>query len=168
MPVVDKIEREKMAAKACRICGDIKSGDSFHKGSRRCKECHRAYCRDYYHANKVQRKPLKKRPTEDQKERKRKAAYLRRFGITEEQRDAMLAMQGGVCAICLGDSPNGPSWCTDHDHSCCPEKARSCGKCIRGILCFRCNTLLGHAKDSTATLLNAVDYLERWCVNVGR
>ena len=32
--------------------------------------------------------------------------------------------------------------CIDHDHSCCPE-SRSCGQCIRGVICSGCNTMLG-------------------------
>lgn len=34
----------------------------------------------------------------------------------------------------------------DHDHRCCPGE-RSCGKCIRGVLCTRCNTYLGHLEQ---------------------
>lgn len=37
--------------------------------------------------------------------------------------------------------------CVDHDHKCCAGN-RSCGKCIRGLLCRQCNLLLGVAKDN--------------------
>jgi len=34
----------------------------------------------------------------------------------------------------------------DHDHSCCPGQ-RSCGKCVRGVLCTRHNTYLGYLEN---------------------
>lgn len=45
----------------------------------------------------------------------------------------------------------------DHDHNCCPTI--SCGKCVRGVLCSRCNTMLGFALDSVTRLENAIGYL---------
>jgi hypothetical protein len=32
----------------------------------------------------------------------------------------------------------------DHDHTCCGR--RSCGACIRGVLCQRCNTMIGYVE----------------------
>jgi hypothetical protein len=78
----------------------------------------------------------------------RKYALLRRFNITAEQYDAMLADQGGLCALCsLPERARHQSGklkllAVDHDWSCCPG-SRSCGKCVRGLLCFSCNVTLG-------------------------
>lgn len=87
--------------------------------------------------------------------------YQRKYKITLEQRDEMLAVQGGVCKVCGSPDPRGRDWHTDHDHSCCPSRT-SCGECIRGILCGPCNTLLGWAKDDTAILQAAIAYLTKW------
>jgi hypothetical protein len=55
----------------------------------------------------------------------------------------MLESQEYACA--MGGEPfvDGQSVCIDHDHACCPEEKRSCGRCVRGLLCVSCNTALG-------------------------
>lgn len=50
----------------------------------------------------------------------------------------------------------------DHDHTCCVGE-KSCGMCIRGLLCKRCNQLLGIAQDDPHYLpLFLVEYLASW------
>jgi hypothetical protein len=49
------------------------------------------------------------------------------------------------CELCgrrLSRKSNVARPCIDHDHTCCPGE-RSCGKCIRGVLCMQCNTNIG-------------------------
>lgn len=65
-----------------------------------------------------------------------------RHGITTAQRDAILAGQGGKCAICQKDMAS-VRVALDHDHACCSERNWSCGGCIRGVLCTPCNLRLG-------------------------
>lgn len=82
-----------------------------------------------------------------------------KYGITIEQYEELLAKQKGGCAIC-GDIEchTGKSLAVDHDHRCCPGN-RSCGKCVRGILCNHCNNGLGKFKDDPMLLLKAMEYL---------
>lgn len=84
----------------------------------------------------------------------------RKFGITREEADRRLQEQGG-CAVCGVESPGGKHWSIDHDHACCGTQA-TCGKCIRGILCNRCNVMLGMALDNAETLRSAANYLEAY------
>ena len=46
----------------------------------------------------------------------------------------------------------------DHDHTCCPGR-RSCGKCVRGILCARHNLLIGQFENIAPHLTWVVGYL---------
>ena len=81
------------------------------------------------------------------------------YHMSREQYEALLAKQNGGCAICGGQNADHRKLAVDHDHNCCPGEKRSCGKCIRGLLCSRCNHCLGHAKDSVEILESAIQYL---------
>ena len=97
----------------------------------------------------------------EDKARWHRAHYWVRYGITEARYNQMLADQGNACAICRTPFGN-QRVCIDHDHSCCPVPAsghtRSCGRCIRGLLCVRCNTWLGWMETYGSTVSA---YLER-------
>jgi hypothetical protein len=70
----------------------------------------------------------------------------------------MLRIQNGVCAICGGVNSNGENLSIDHDHNCCPT-VKSCGSCIRGLLCGDCNRGIGLLKDSIENIRRAESYL---------
>lgn len=77
----------------------------------------------------------------------------RKYGLTPADWTFMFGMQGAACAICRNPSPGSKrGWHTDHDHRT--------GK-VRGILCHKCNVLLGAAVDSPAILELAKAYLRR-------
>lgn len=92
------------------------------------------------------------------RENVRRINLKHRYGVPEEELLEILVNQGGGCGICGGltDGPQG--WHVDHDHSCCPG-TRSCGACIRGILCSRCNLAIGLFKDNPQALRRAWEYL---------
>lgn len=94
--------------------------------------------------------------------------YLRRqnetrlerlFGVTPDRYSKMLRAQKGGCAICGGPNSRGRKFAVDHDHSCC-SGVRSCGRCVRGLLCDSCNHGLGKFRDDPALLLRAARYIE--------
>jgi hypothetical protein len=87
-----------------------------------------------------------------------------RYGLTPDAYDALLAAQGGRCAICGTDDPKGSrvsKWTVDHDHACCPG-AKSCGRCVRGLLCGPCNRGIGQFNDDPFVAEAAAAYLRRY------
>jgi len=65
------------------------------------------------------------------------------------------------CSICQSSKPGVMSWNVDHDHECC-SGSKSCGKCIRGILCHLCNKGIGLLGDDPVLLTSAISYLESY------
>ena len=88
----------------------------------------------------------------------RRAIYLtesaRKYGITAEKFAALMASQEDACATCRklfdwSDKQTKPH--IDHCHD---------SKRVRGILCNRCNTVLGLVTDNGALLSSLVEYLK--------
>jgi hypothetical protein len=82
------------------------------------------------------------------------------YGIGADRYTAILAAQGGGCAICGGTNESGRAMAVDHDHRCCPGQ-RACGNCVRGLLCSNCNMGIGLLQDNPARLDAAAAYLRR-------
>ena len=78
-----------------------------------------------------------------------RARWLRRYGLSLADYDAMLARQGGVCGICKRQS--GIRLCVDHCHAT--------GR-VRGLLCRTCNSGLGFYQDDPRLTRAATAYLE--------
>jgi len=80
----------------------------------------------------------------------------RKYGLSAQACEELLRRQDGLCAIC--GLALGESFHVDHDHSCC-RGVGSCGQCIRGLLCMRCNPGLGAFNDNPDLLMKAAEYL---------
>jgi hypothetical protein len=143
------------STKVCTKCEQVKPLSEFPtyttppyragKPREGCKPCMRAYARQLY---------------QDAQGRARETArHLRRFYGLDANRYDALVPQDGRCPICQEASPAGLQ--VDHDHQCCPGE-RSCGKCVRGLLCGPCNRALAQMRDDPQRLRRAAAYLETW------
>jgi len=84
------------------------------------------------------------------------------YKLEEDAYNEMLRRQQNRCLICgllFDEKIKLKKTCIDHDHACCPG-AKSCGQCIRGIICYACNTMLGFAKDNSEILQAGSNYLK--------
>lgn len=86
------------------------------------------------------------------------------YKITLDDYNKMLEEQNGMCALPSCETTkesSGKYLHVDHDHNCCPGK-KSCGKCVRALLCSVHNSMLGFGHDSPQELREGADYLERY------
>ena len=84
------------------------------------------------------------------KKSNKKSRYTK-YGITEQKYIDLFNAQEGCCAICGTHQANlVKSLAIDHCHS----KGH-----VRGLLCTKCNLLLGYANDNEEILLAAINYL---------
>lgn len=142
------------------LCATCRERQRQHAGTSYCRPCASADQLRRYRAD-PERPNARKREDRKNNPEKYRAKYLARYGLTTEQFDLMVIAQGGGCAICgaRGDLH------VDHDHACCPQKLRSCGNCVRGLLCMSCNNGLGRFRDDTVLLTGAATYLYRSLAN---
>jgi len=77
---------------------------------------------------------------------------LKVYGLTVDGYNKMFSKQKGCCAICLKHQ-------TDLKETLHVDHCHETGK-IRGLLCFRCNSMLGKCGDNTEILKSAIEYLK--------
>lgn len=164
-----------LVTKPCTRCGGSRSRRTYKQGAKKgkqywyCTPCAVSRMRKWKEDNPeryvghktVHAANMRARTKTDPqwaKERQLKKMYR----MSLDDFDRLLAEQGGVCAVCRTDTPGGAgTWQVDHDHACCSGRT-SCGKCVRGLLCFSCNQALGLVRDSREILQSLDSYLEKF------
>lgn len=132
-----------------RICTTCKNEPAAY-GGYQCKLCATERVRAWYADNKERAKANSFR-----------SRLKTQYSITLEQYTELLVAQDYKCAICGRPEDENPTrLCIDHDHSCCPSSKKSCGKCVRGLLCRMCNTVIGYYQDNPEIAKAMVNYLE--------
>lgn len=147
-------------SKRCPTCGQTKPASEFAKDtarpdgmSSRCRLC-RKRSDDLYRMKPETRQRERAYRASEQGRQVERRKRCRRFGLSVDDYEQMLAEQLGVCAIC-GAAPEGKRLAIDHDH----QTGR-----VRGLLCTFCNIALGGFRDSPELLGRAISYLAN-CAN---
>jgi hypothetical protein len=99
-------------------------------------------------------KAYQRRKLDPDYKRKQANNLLRwKYGMTIEEFDTLLKLQGQCCSICKSETPVGSrgGFCVDHCHDT---------KAIRGLLCGNCNMAIGHFRHDPELLRSAIAYLQ--------
>lgn len=149
-----------MKTKVCRDCGECKHITSYHKTGRSdlnrrclyCKPCAKVRNAAHYQANLEERRAGIKRWREEHPHYWASSTY----GISEDEVQARIDAQNGVCAICKRPESwkdgNGNVKRLAFDH--CHQTGE-----LRGLLCQACNMAIGNMQDDVERLENAIEYL---------
>lgn len=161
--------------KICVRCDVKQPRSEFRSDKRRsdgkfpyCASCWRTYVGGQswaQHKKKLAARKASKAPV-DLYAKHRNQHLRQTFNMTPEEYEHLLSEQGYRCQICrmhVDDITHGSKYrrsalAVDHDHQCCPG-SRSCGLCVRGLLCSPCNTLIGMARDDSSILIAAAEYV---------
>jgi hypothetical protein len=149
-------EGQEVRGKPCTVCKTHKPLDHFPTRGRskwsgnviispHCKPCTYVNNRAWQAKNKA---------------KIRDTAFYRNYGITLDEYNAILASQGGVCAICKGVEIVAIEYRTGVPRNLAVDHCHSTGT-IRGILCSSCNQGIGHFRDSAEILAAAAEYLAK-------
>jgi Recombination endonuclease VII len=135
---------------ACFTLYRGKNGKSMYR-RKVCDSCRSAQSSAKYHSDPVYRARLKQNQRRSQnkhrekiREKDRNRLLVWKYGITLAQKNKLLELQGGRCAVCRSSNPGARGWQTDHDQ----KYENETGKVkVRGIICQPCNLTLGVAKE---------------------
>lgn len=120
------------------------------------------YIKSYAEKNKNKIAEYRKTYNKERISQEKDSYLKRKYNITLYQYQELLQKQDNLCSLCKKKCSSNKSLSVDHDHSCCSEK-KSCGKCIRGLLCIMCNRNIGWVENISIAVINY--YLEMGIVN---
>lgn len=84
----------------------------------------------------------------------------RHHGLTRDQYFEIIDRQQNLCGLC--EEPLEGRTTIDHDHNCCTyDDNKSCGKCVRGVIHFRCNISLISVEKDSKFGKKAMKYLQK-------
>jgi len=137
------------------------NGERIRSNQRKYREEHREHTRkksrDFYYSHKLEQDLKCKQYDLEHLEERRDRTLDVLYGITQLDYERIYSMQGGKCAICGKEetarackSSRPKRLSVDHNHKT--------GE-IRGLLCNRCNTAIGHLQENPVTLINAANYI---------
>ncbi len=151
--------------KTCSMCKRILSLSSYYKAKKNkdgyfghCKECQKTKSHDFYIKNKEKRNKQTRVWRKSNPKRLKtieRRATLKKHGVALEEYEFLLKRCGNRCVICNEKETRKNQYgitplSVDHDHKT--------GK-IRGLLCNRCNRVLGMVKDDLNILTEMKSYL---------
>ena len=145
--------------KECSTCHASKPVEEFPFKNRargwrrgRCFPCQAAYWRENRARDPEKHRQSVRAYRARNPEKYRADGRKRYYGLSVEDTAAMLEAQQHKCGICACEIHDGfDGFCVDHDHAS--------GR-IRGLLCRKCNVLLGMAGDRPEVFAAAIAYLE--------
>ena len=141
-----------IAMKRC-VCGKARKPKRSY-----CDECLAARSREWRRKNPEKAKQAvlswQFRNPEKTITNNRKQNLKANHGLSLEEYDELARSQGGKCALChnINGSKRAPRLFVDHNHAT--------GE-IRGLLCSKCNFMIGQCDENPAILRAAICYLER-------